>query len=97
MGKAKRQWWGYAKSMVARYPDKVNEDEKRAVEAALRATRELPNGETRVKIIELMYFKRTHQLAGAALQVHYSYDRAKQWHTDFIHLVGSNFRCEHLK
>ena len=61
MKRAKRNWWGYAKSMVRRYPDNVNEDERKAVEAAIEKTKGLQNGEARMKVIELMYFKATHQ------------------------------------
>lgn len=35
MSKPKYQWWGYAKSMIRRYPNKVNPDESRAVPAGL--------------------------------------------------------------
>ena len=96
MKRAKRNWWGYAKSMVRRYPDNVNEDERKAVEAAIEKTKGLQNGEARLKVIDLMYFKATHQMEGAAQSVHYSYDRVKTWHSDFIWEVGKNFNCKGL-
>ena len=96
MKRAKRYWWGYAKSMVKRYPDNVNDDERKAVDAAIEATRQLQNGDVRLMVIDLMYFKGTHQMEGAAQMVHYSYDRVKTWHADFIWEVGKNFNCQGL-
>ena len=96
MKRAKRYWWGYAKSMVKRYPDNVNDDERKAVDAAIEATRQLQNGDVRLTVIDLMYFKGTHQMEGAAQMVHYSYDRVKTWHADFIWEVGKNFSCQGL-
>lgn len=91
MAKGKRYWWGYAKSMVRRYPDNVNDDERNAVEAAVNATRSLQNGDIRLKVIDLMYFKGTHRMEGAAQMVHYSYDQVQKWHADFIREVWKNF------
>lgn len=91
MKRPNQPWWGYAKSMVKRYPDRVDKAEKAAVEGALQATRDLDNGETRIKMIELVYFKRTHTLKGAAVNLYYSYGWVKQWHAAFIKLVWDNF------
>lgn len=60
---------------------------KRAIEAASR----LPNGKERIRIIDLVYWKRSHTLDGAALAVGYGYDRARQLHGEFIRSVAANY------
>lgn len=62
--------------------------EYEAVEAAIRETKQLPDGETRLKIIEMVFWRRSHTLQGAAMQVHMSYASAKRRHNDFICLVA---------
>lgn len=82
--------------MVRRYPVKVNEDERIAVEKAIENTKKLVDGTDRLTVIELTYFKKTHTLEGAALKVPCSYDTAKKWHADFIWEVARNFSCTAL-
>lgn len=62
--------------------------EYEAVRAAIRDTAKLPNGDTRLKIIELVYWKRVNTLRGAAKAVGYSYRWAKELHREFICLVA---------
>lgn len=62
--------------------------ELEAVEKAVNITMRYKNGAERIEIINLMYWKQTHKLDGAALKVGYSYDRAKMLHRDFILTVG---------
>lgn len=45
-------------------------------------------GDARLAIIDLVYWRRTRTLQGAALDVGYSYDRAKDFHSEFIRLVA---------
>lgn len=59
-----------------------------AVELALRQTANLPDGDLRIKIIDLMYWKKSHRLYGAALMVGASPRTAVRWHSSFIRLVG---------
>jgi len=61
-----------------------------AVERAIEEARRESNGEQRVRIIELVYWKQTHTLIGAAKAVGYSYDQAQQFHADFLHCVERN-------
>lgn len=65
--------------------------EYEAVRRAVEYTKHFRNGDKRLKIIELVYWKNSHTLAGAALQVGYSYDRAKQIHKDFIVAVATYY------
>ena len=65
--------------------------EYEAVKRAIDATWRLYNGRERLKIIELVYWKKSHTLDGAALAVGYGYDRARQLHGEFVRLVAANY------
>ena len=59
-----------------------------SVSKAIEITQKMKNGNHRLKIIELVYWKQTHTVEGAAMKVGYSVDRGKQIHGDFIRLVA---------
>lgn len=63
--------------------------EYEAVRRAIEHTKQLKNGEERIAIIDLMYWKNSHTLAGAGLKVGYGYDRAKQIHKEFVMCVAA--------
>lgn len=65
--------------------------EYEAVKRAVDTTKRLPNGAQRMKIIELVYWKRSHTVEGAAMRAGYSPDRGKQLHGDFIRLVAKYY------
>ena len=65
--------------------------EYEAVKRAIEATERLWSGRERLKIIELVYWRKSHTLDGAALAVGYGYDRARQMHGEFVRLVASNY------
>jgi hypothetical protein len=62
--------------------------EYEAVRRAIDATKRIESGDRRVMIIDLVYWKNSHTLAGAAMKAGYSYDRAKQMHREFIVTVA---------
>lgn len=68
--------------------------EYEAVLRAIRDTEQMPNGAARLKIIELVYWKRSHTLAGAGLAVGYSYEWAKRAQRRFIELVAENLELK---
>ena len=70
------------------------ERELEAVEKAIRSTRRGPDGKIRLKVVELVYFRDTHTIEGAAQQVHVSYWTAQKWTDSFIRLVGKNLGLE---
>lgn len=82
--------------MIRRYPDRDNEDERRAVRLALEQTERMSNGSDRLKIARMVLLDGSHTLAGAALQIPCSERTAQRYHADFIRTVGRNFRCEGL-
>jgi hypothetical protein len=65
--------------------------EYEAVRRAIDATKRIEGGDRRVMIIDLVYWKNSHTLAGAAMKAGYSYDRAKQMHRDFIVTVAKYY------
>lgn len=97
MSKPRYRWWGYAKAMLRAYPDDVTQEERNAIEAAIQETMELADGKDRIKVVDLVFFKGTHKLAGAAMQIPCSIDTAQKYHADFIRKVGDNFSCHGLK
>lgn len=61
-----------------------------AISKAIEQTRSRSNGEDRIKLIDMVFWRQTHTLDGAAYALGYSYDRAKQLQGDFLRLVGFN-------
>ena len=86
-------WWSYVKNMINRYPTKTNEEETKAVSIAVEETNRLLDGSDRMKVINMVFFKKTHTLQGAALNVPCSYETAKRWTQQFIRLVAKSFEC----
>lgn len=74
--------------------DPARQREFDAVQKAIRKTGYLPDGRHRNDIIRLMYFRKTHNLYGAAEQVHVSYATAKNWHSQFVRLVAKYLDLE---
>ena len=58
-----------------------------AVEFMLRMQRSYPNGEERTRMIELVHFRRTHTIIGAAEIVHYSPEALKSWNREILTAV----------
>ena len=93
-----RGWWGYMKFIVRKYgslKDKPTEGlERREMEAVRRAcerTLRLRDGRTRMDLIEIVFWKRSHNLQGAAMKIGVSDRTALRWHGDFIKAVSMEF------
>lgn len=65
--------------------------EYEAVRRAIRVTEHMKTGRDRLKIIDLVFWKRTHNLEGAALLIGCSYDTVQNWHSQFIHEVAEAY------
>ena len=65
-------------------------DQKRfdAVDEAIRITLKKTNGQDIVRVIDMVYFARTHTIAGAALEIPISESQAGRWNGYFIRLVA---------
>ena len=90
MSKPRYGWWPYAKWMIRSYKGGglMTKDELAAVKAAIEETEQLADGAERIRLIDLVLWKRTHTLQGAALACYVSERTAQEWHRQFIRLVG---------
>ena len=59
-----------------------------AIQAAIRETAMMQDGATRLAMIELVFWRQSHTLQGAAMQTHLSYRSAQRRQNAFIWLVG---------
>lgn len=98
MSKTRYGWWGYVKWMIRQYPARYGKyiqgkalDEQMAVQRAIDETLPMENGAERMQVIELVFFKQTHTLEGAAQIVPCSDRTSRRWHTDFIKLVAREY------
>lgn len=96
MSSPKYDWWSYAKHMIRRYPDRVNENEYAAVAAAIAETERRKGGADRLRVAQMVLIEGSHTLEGAALQIPCSQRTAQRYHADFIRAVGRHFRCDGL-
>lgn len=63
-----------------------------AVDNAIKATHsQHRDGGERLRLVEMVFFKQSHSLEGAALACHVSYATAKNWQHDFLMQVGECF------
>lgn len=63
-----------------------------AVRKAILTTGRYRNSKDRMRVIDLVYWKQTHDLHGAADQCHYGYDTVQEWNAAFIELVDAYLR-----
>lgn len=63
-----------------------------AVRYAIETTTRYRNGELRIRLIDLIYWRKTHTLTGAAMKIHVAEITAKNWHNDFVELVDAYMR-----
>ena len=89
-------WWSYAKHMIRRWPDRVNQNEYAAVAAAIAETERRKDGADRLKVVRAVLMEGSHTLEGVALTIPCSARTAQRWHGDFIRAVGKHFRCDGL-
>lgn len=62
--------------------------EYNAVHQAIEYTSKLRNGAERNALIDMVFFKKSHSLEGAAMALFVSYSTAKKWHKEFILAVA---------
>lgn len=81
---------GLCKWMIRSYKGGglMTKAERAAVAEAIAETEQLVDGAERLRLIDLVLWKRTHTLQGAAMAVYVSERTAQEWHRQFIRLVG---------
>ena len=75
-------------NVMRAYPHYCTEREIKAVDDALKETEKMIDGDDRKKFIHMIFFKKSHTIAGAAMNIPISERTAQRWHSDFIRLVG---------
>ena len=98
MSKKKSEYigWGFVKDIIREYSEitahscRLKPFQADAVKQAVDETKSFVDGTERLKLIDLVFWKQTHTLAGAACECNVSYDLAVIWHRDFIKAVGRN-------
>ena len=97
MSKPRSKWWGYVRNILYAYPAMVKnperltsmeERERDAVDSAMVETLRLPDGESSLDIIRMVFYQRSHTLCGAAMHESISYRTARRRQNDFIRCVG---------
>lgn len=93
-------WKPEAKKALRAYPKAKARGDRAivaAVERALKQQKRYYNADARLKMIELVYFKRTHTLYGAAVQVEYSIETLKKWNLELLSAVYVALQYEYEK
>ena len=95
MSKKKSEYigWGFVKDIIREYgitahSCRLKPFQTEAVKQAVEDTKSLVDGTERLKLIDLVFWKQTHTLAGASCECNVCYDLAVLWHRDFIKAVG---------
>ena len=76
------------REVLRRYPENLTAGEVEAVRQTIEQTRQMSDGENRVAIIDMVFFKKTHTLRGAALRIPCDYETAKRWQRAFMRMVA---------
>lgn len=79
---------------VTRELPRSKQREYKAVHSAVEQTKALPDGMERLKLIDAIYWRKTHTLSGAALDCYVSLRTAQEWHRQFIHAVARAYGLE---
>lgn len=90
-----KYWYGSVINMIRNYKGDLAKDNspeaekyKKAIKEALDETRELPYGDLRIKVINMLYFDKTFTCVGASQKIHMSERPIQKWCHDFVHLVA---------
>lgn len=99
MSTPQHSWWPFVRNMIKRRPERLGKDTKgnalkelEAVELAIKQTKALPDGESRIRLMELVYWARyKYTLPGAAMQIPISYGTARRWNYEFFLTVAKAY------
>lgn len=77
-----------AENAALRQLSPAKQAEYDAVTKAIERTKLARTGRERLAIIDMVFWKKSHSLEGAAMVINVSYDTAIDYHGDFLRLVG---------
>ena len=97
-------WWGYMKTCIRKYDviplsdarSPIEYWELQAVARAIQRTEALKTGIERLRLVDLVFWKRSHNVVGAAIELHISEPTAIRWHRDFVKAVACEFFGEEM-
>lgn len=94
MSRPRYYWFGIVKTMIYQYPNNDLDTVKGAeaficVKRALAETAKLRDGADRLRLIDMVFFKKSHRTYGAADIIHVSESTAKRWVSEFVYLCAS--------
>jgi len=94
MSKPRYYWYSNVQRTLRAYPKGLAEESQQNILArnarqeALTETANTPDGALKVKLIEILYFKNTYTIEGAARILHISFRTATRWNVKFIYKVA---------
>lgn len=98
-------WWGYMKTIIRKYDvipladakSPLESRELEAVRCAVERTKAMKTGTERLKLVDMVFWQRSHNVVGAGMVLHVSEDTAIRWHSEFVKAVAREFFGEELK
>ena len=96
MSRPRYYWFGIVKTIIYQYPNKLDRGTIKGAEAdicikkALNETSAAKDGEERMRLIDMVFVRKTHKVYGAASEIHISESTAKRWIAEFVYLVAQN-------
>lgn len=90
----KRYYWhDYIKKTISKYPDDLGDDiqgnvARIAILTTLRDVATMVDGVDRIRLINMVYFDKTHNLIGASYVIGISERTAQRWDHTFVYLVA---------
>ena len=101
MGRKRHDWWGYVKVVMRQYPELEKKREKlrkktvdfkkyEAVQQAIRETEDLPDASLRLKMLDMVYWRQSHNMKGAAIVCSVDVSTAYRWQERFFRTVAQN-------
>lgn len=97
-------WWGYMKTIIRKYDviplsearSPIEYCELEAVRNAIERTKLMKTGDERLRLVNMVFWKRSHNVVGAGMVLHVSEDTAIRWHSDFVKAVAREFFGEEM-
>ena len=87
-------WYAHVKHTIEQYPNGIDRNTRQgaadyvSVSKVVEATKLLQDGEERLQLVKMIYWKRSHTIEGAANVLHISPRTAHRWRHAFIYAVA---------
>lgn len=84
-------------NIALRHLPRARQKEYDAVTHAIDLTKQMRSSRERLAVVDMVLWRGTHNIAGAALQLYISEISARRYHSDFIRLVGFCYGLEDME